>query len=330
MGPYVLKRCVIAVVTVLVLVTIIFVLVRLLPGDPFTSEKTNEAIKEKMMAYYGLDKPLIEQWFTYIKNLLKGDLGVSLKYPGRTVNSVIAQTFPFSASLGARSLILALVVGLFLGTLAAQHAGRGLDYICVLIAVIGVSMPDFIIGTLLQLVFAIKLKWLPAGQWMSFKYTILPVFALSLYTLSLVTRLMRSSMMEVINQDYIMTAKAKGLSKFEIIWRHEIRNAILPIVTTMGPLTAAVLTGTFVLEKIYAVPGMGKFYVQSINDLDYTMVLGMTSFYGVFLVTANLIVDVLYGFIDPRIKLAGGSKRQKKKPEIKIEIELEGGAADGK
>ena len=209
MGKYVLKRCVIAVVTVLVLVTIIFVLVRLLPGDPFTSEKTNEAIKEKMMAYYGLDKPLIEQWFTYIKNLLKGDLGVSLKYPGRTVNSVIAQTFPFSASLGARSLILALVVGLFLGTLAAQHAGRGLDYICVLIAVIGVSMPDFIIGTLLQLVFAIKLKWLPAGQWMSFKYTILPVFALSLYTLSLVTRLMRSSMMEVINQDYIMTAKER-------------------------------------------------------------------------------------------------------------------------
>ena len=307
MGRYILKRCVIAVVTVLVLVTIIFVLVRLLPGDPFSSEKTNEAIKEKMMAYYSLDKPPIEQWFTYIKNLLKGDLGVSLKYPGRTVNSVIAQTFPFSASFGARSIILALVAGLFLGTLTAQRARRVLDYICVLIAVIGVSMPDFIIGTLLQFVFAIKLKCLPAGQWMSFKYTILPVFVLSLYTLSLVTRLMRSSMMEVINQDYTMTARAKGLSKFEIIWRHEIRNAILPIVTTMGPLTAAVLTDTIVLEKIYAVPGIGKFYVQSINDLDYNMVLGMTFFYVVFLVTANLIVDVLYGLIDPRIKLAGGA-----------------------
>ena len=262
-----------------------------------------------------MDKPLIEQWFTYIKNLLHGDLGVSLKYPGRTVNDTIAQTFPYSASLGIRSIVLALAVGLVLGTFAAQNAGKVMDYVCVLIAIVGVSMPDFIIGPLLQLVFAVKLRVLPAGQWTSWDCKILPVVALSLYTLSLITRLMRSSMMEVINQDYIMTARAKGLSKFEIIWRHEIRNAILPIVTTMGPLTAAVLTGTFVLEKIYAVPGMGKFYVQSINDLDYTMVLGMTTFYGIFLVTANLIVDILYGVIDPRIKLAdGGGKKRKEKP----------------
>lgn len=315
MKKYVMKRVVIAALTTLVLVTIIFVLVRLLPGDPFTSEKTNDAIRAKLMAYYGMDKPLIEQWFTYIMNLLKGDLGVSIKYPGRTVNDAIMQTFPYSASLGLRSLALALVVGLILGTLAAQYAGKALDYICVLIAIVGVSMPDFIIGTLLQLVFAVKLRWLPAAQWLGWEYKILPVIALSLYTLSLITRLMRSSMMEVINQDYIMTARAKGLSKFEIIWRHEIRNAILPIVTTMGPLTAAVLTGTFVLEKIYAVPGMGKFYVQSINDLDYSMVLGMTTFYGVFLVMANLVVDILYGVIDPRIKLANDSgKKKSRKP----------------
>ena len=315
MQKYILKRVLIAIVTILVLVTIIFILVRLLPGDPFTSEKTNQAIKEKMMAYYGLDKPLFQQWLTYIKNLLTGDLGVSLKYPGRTVNSAIAQTFPYSASLGIRSLVLALVVGLILGTLAAQHAGGAVDYICVLIAIIGVSMPDFIIGTLLQLAFAVKLRWLPAGQWLGWQYKILPVIALSLYSLSLITRLMRSSMLEVTNQDYILTARAKGLSKLEIIWRHEIRNAILPIVTIMGPLTAAVLTGTFVLERIFAIPGMGKFYVQSINDLDYTMVLGMTAFYGVFLVLANLIVDILYGLIDPRIKLANGGGGRKKKPE---------------
>lgn len=311
MKKYILKRIVIAILTTLLLTTIIFVLVRLLPGDPFTSEKTNEAIKQKLMAYYGMDKPLLEQWFTYMKNLLQGDLGVSVKYPGRTVNDIIAQTFPYSASLGLRSLALALVVGLILGTFAAQYAGKALDYICVLIAIVGVSMPDFIIGTLLQLVFAVKLKWLPAAQWKGFEYTILPVIALSLYTLSLITRLMRSSMMEVINQDYIMTARAKGLSKLEIIWRHEIRNAILPIVTTMGPLTAAVLTGTFVLEKIYAVPGMGKFYVQSINDLDYSMVLGMTTFYGIFLVLANLAVDLLYGVVDPRIKIAADSGKKK-------------------
>lgn len=317
MKKYILKRVLIAIATVLVLTTVIFFLVHLLPGDPFSSEKTNEAIKAKMMAYYGLDKPLFEQWFTYMKNMLHGDFGVSLKYVGRSVNSAIAQTFPYSAGLGIRALLLALTCGLVLGTLAAQSAGRILDYVCVLIAIIGVSMPDFIIGTLLQLLFAIKLNWLPAGQWLGFSYYILPVFALSLYTLSLITRLMRSSMLDVLHQDYILTAEAKGLSRFEIIWRHEIRNAILPIVTTMGPLTAAVLTGTFVLERIFAIPGMGKFYVQSINDLDYTMVLGMTTFYGIFLVTANLIVDILYGVIDPRIKLAGESGKTKKIKQIK-------------
>jgi oligopeptide transport system permease protein len=300
---YILKRTVIALITVLVLITIIFALVRMLPGDPFISEKTNQAIRDRMMTYYGLDKPIWQQWATYVDNLVHGDLGVSLKYPGRTVNSTIAQTFPYSAGLGIRALLVALSLGLFLGTMAAQKAGKALDVICVLIAIIGISMPDFIIGTVLQLVFAIKLKWLPAAQWESWRHMILPVFALSLYTLALITRLMRSSMLEVTHQDYILTARAKGLSPRQVIWRHELRNAILPIVTIMGPITAAVLTGTFVLERIYAIPGMGKFYVQSINDLDYTMVLGMTAFYGVFLVAANLVVDILYGVIDPRIKL---------------------------
>ena len=304
MAKYILKRCVIAIFTLLVLVTIIFILVRLLPGDPFASEKTNVAILAKMNAYYGLDKPLFQQWLTYIGNLFQGDLGVSLKYVGRSVNSAIAQTFPYSAGLGIRALGLALGLGLLLGTLAAQKAGKAVDYLCVLIAIIGVSMPDFIIGTVLQLVFAIRLKWLPAGQWESSRHMILPVVALSLYTLALVTRLMRSSMLEVIHQDYILTARAKGLSRFQVVWRHQIRNSILPIVTIMGPLVAAVLTGTFVLEKIFAIPGMGKFYVQSIYDLDYTMVLGMTAFYGMFLVAANLVVDIIYGLVDPRIKLA--------------------------
>ncbi len=301
---YILKRTVIALITVLVLITIIFALVRMLPGDPFISEKTNQAIRDKMMRYYGLDKPIWQQWLTYVGNLLRGDLGVSLKYPGRMVGDTIAQTFPYSAGLGVRALLVALSLGLFLGTMAAQKAGKALDVVCVLIAIIGISMPDFIIGTVLQLVFSIKLKWLPAAQWESWRHMILPVVALSLYTLALITRLMRSSMLEVTHQDYILTARAKGLSPRQVIWRHEMRNAILPVVTIMGPITAAVLTGTFVLERIYAIPGMGKFYVQSINDLDYTMVLGMTAFYGIFLVAANLVVDILYGVIDPRIKLA--------------------------
>ncbi|MCL1974714.1 MAG: ABC transporter permease [Firmicutes bacterium] len=310
MAKYILKRCIIAIFTMLVLITIIFVLVRLLPGDPFTAEKGNQAIQAQMHAYYGLDKPLIEQWATYIGQLLHGNLGLSLKYPGRSVNDAIRQTFPVSASLGLRALSLALTVGIILGTISAQKAGKTIDYLCVLIAIIGVSAPDFIVGVILQLVFAVKLGWFPAGQWQGFRYTILPVFALSLYTIAMITRLMRSSMLEVINQDYILTAKAKGLSRFEVIWRHQLRNAILPVVTVMGPLTAAVLTGTFVIEKIFAIPGMGKFYVQSVSDLDYTMVLGMTSFYGLFLVIANLAVDVLYGIIDPRIKIAENKKKR--------------------
>jgi len=309
MAKYILKRCLIAIFTLLVLVTIIFVLVRLLPGDPFTTEKGNPAIQAQMHAYYGLDKPLITQWTTYIGQLFKGNMGLSLKYPGRTVNDTISQTFPVSASLGLRALSFALAVGIILGTISAQKAGKTVDYLCVLIAIIGVSVPDFIIGVVLQLVFAVKLAWFPAGLWQGWRYTVLPVFALSLYTIAMITRLMRSSMLEVINQDYILTAKAKGLSPFEIIVKHQLRNAILPVVTVMGPLTAAVLTGTFVIEKIFAIPGMGKFYVQSVNDLDYTMVLGMTTFYGMFLVIANLAVDLLYGIIDPRIKITESNKK---------------------
>ncbi|MDR1558910.1 MAG: ABC transporter permease [Clostridiales bacterium] len=309
MAKYILKRCVIAIFTLLTLVTIIFVLVRMLPGDPFASEKTNAAIQAKMRAYYGLDKPIHEQWLTYVTNLIKGNLGVSLKYPGRTINAAIAQTFHYSAELGVRALLVALAAGLLLGMAAAQKVGGIVDYICIFAAVLFVSVPDFVSGSLLQLIFAVKLKWLPATQWESWRHMILPVAALSFYTIALIARLMRSSMLDVIHQDYILTAKAKGLSSFQIIWRHQIRNSILPIITVMGPIVAAVLTGTFVLEKIYGIKGMGEFYVKSINDLDYTMVLGMTAFYGMFLVAANLLVDILYGIVDPRIKLA--EKKQK-------------------
>ena len=301
---YILKRCAMAIFTLLVLVTIIFVLVRLLPGDPFLNDKTPEAIRVQMHKYHGFDRPIYEQWFKYISNLVRGDLGVSLKYPGRSVNDAIAQTFPFSGALGIRSLVFALVVGLFLGIIAAQRAGRTLDYVCIFIAIIGVSAPEFVVGTLIQLGFSIKLRLLPATQWISWRHMILPVFALGLNTLALLARLTRSSMMDVISQDYILTAKAKGLSKFQIIWRHQIRNSILPIITVMGPRVASLLAGTFVVERVFAIPGMGRFFVQSINDLDYTMVLGMTAFFGIFLVTANLVADIIYGFVDPRIKLA--------------------------
>jgi oligopeptide transport system permease protein len=305
MTKYILKRFLISLLTVWVLVTAVFILVRTLPGDPFTSEKTTPEIKANMMKYYGFDKPLHVQYAKYISNLLRGDLGTSLKYHNMRVNDIIAQSFPYSADLGLRALIFAVVVGLTLGINAALNMGRFWDFFCIVVAIIGVSVPDFILGSLLQYVFALQLKWLPVARWMGFKYTILPVFGLSLYTVALITRLMRVSMLEVINQDYITTAEAKGLSTFEVVWRHQIRNAILPVVTVMGPITAAVLTGTFVIEMIFAVPGMGKFYVQGIHDLDYSLILGMTVFYGVFLVAANFIVDIIYGLVDPRIRITG-------------------------
>ncbi len=305
MTKYILKRFLISLLTVWVLVSAVFILVRILPGDPFTSEKTTPEIKANMMKYYGFDKPLHVQYVKYIANLLRGDLGTSLKYHNMRVNDIIAQSFPYSADLGLRALVFAVVVGLTLGINAALNMGRFWDFFCIVVAIIGVSVPDFILGSLLQYVFALKLKWLPVARWMGFRYTILPVFGLSLYTVALITRLMRVSMLEVINQDYITTAEAKGLSTFEVVWRHQIRNAILPVVTVMGPITAAVLTGTFVIEMIFAVPGMGKFYVQGIHDLDYSLILGMTVFYGVFLVAANFIVDIIYGFVDPRIRITG-------------------------
>lgn len=305
LGRYILKRFIISLVTILILTTAVFILIRLMPGDPFSSEKMTPEIKANMMAYYGFDKPIYVQYAQYLKNLMHGDLGLSLKYSNRSVNSILAQSFPVSADLGLRSIVLAAIMGIILGTLAALNNGRTIDYLCIIIAIIGVSVPDFIMGSLLQYVFGVKLNVLPIAMWKGFKYTILPVLALSLYTLATITRIMRASMMEVTNQDYIVTAQAKGLSPYEIVVKHQIRNAILPIVTVLGPITAGILTGTFVIEKIFAIPGMGKFYVSGIHDLDYSMILGMTVFYGVFLVGANFLVDIIYGFVDPRIRVSG-------------------------
>lgn len=305
MRRYILKRFIISLLTIFVLVTAVFVLIRFMPGDPFSSEKMTPEIKANLMAYYGFDKPLYVQYLQYMKNLLHGNLGMSLKYSGRTVNEILAGTFPYSADLGIRSIVFATILGVILGSLAAIHNGKFIDYFCIIIAIIGVSVPDFINGSLLQLIFGAKLHLLPIARWDGFKYTILPVFALSLATLASITRVMRASMMDVTGQDYIVTAQAKGLSPLEIFSRHQLRNSILPIVTMLGPITAGILTGTFVIEQIYAIPGMGSFYVSGIHDLDYSMILGMTVFYGVFLVGANFIVDIVYGLIDPRIRISG-------------------------
>ncbi len=303
MWKYIVKRVIAALLTLWALVTIVFFLVRLMPGDPFTNAKLTEEVAANLRSYYGFDKPLIIQYFVYMGNLLQGNFGYSMKYTNRTVNDIIGQTFPFSADLGIRALVLAVSFGLVLGIIAARNRGKKLDYMCVIIAIIGTSIPDFIMGGVLQYFFGIKWGLLPVAKYLGFEYTILPACALAFYTLASVSRIMRSSMLEVTSQDYIKTARSKGVSELRITAKHQIRNAIMPVMTVMGPTVAAVLTGTFVIESLFAIPGMGKYYVESVNNNDYAMILGMTVFYGFFLVFCNLIVDILYGVADPRVRI---------------------------
>ncbi len=303
MARYIAKRVVASLLTLLVLITVVFFLVRLMPGEPFTSDKLTPEVAANMEKYYGFDKPLIVQYVQYLGNLAHGDLGYSMKYTNRTVNSIIGSTFPVSASLGLRALFLAVTFGLLLGIISARNRGGKIDVFCVILAIIGTSVPDFIMGAFLQYFFGIRWGLLPVAQWNGFKYTILPSIALAFYTMASVSRTMRASMLEVVEQDYIKTAKAKGLSGMRIAWRHQIRNAIMPVVTILGPLVASVLTGTFVIESMYAIPGMGKYYVESTYNNDYSMILGMTIFYGAFLIFCNLAVDILYGVVDPRVRV---------------------------
>lgn len=314
MAKYILKRVGYAVLTLFVLVTLTFFMMRWLPGDPFTGEKqlppkTMEALNAK----YGLDKPVLTQYVMYLGNCLHGDLGLSLNYD-RPVTDIIGEAFVYSFDLGIRAIIMAFILGVLLGTIAAIKRGKPTDTICMLIALIGVSVPSFIVASILQYYLGLQL-FLATGRtvrvfavtgWGDFNTKILPVFALAFGSLAQISRLMRTSMLDVLGQDYIKTAKAKGLSQGAIIWRHAIRNAIMPVVTVLGPIAAGVLTGAFVVESIFAVPGLGRYFVEGIQTLDYTMISGTTIFYGAFLIVANLLVDLAYGFIDPRVKLEEG------------------------
>lgn len=314
MAKYILKRVFYSILTLFLLVAITFFMMHMLPGDPFSTGKAmDEATMAALEAKYGLDKPLPEQFVIYINNVLHGDLGVSLK-TRREVTDIIGESFPYSFELGVRALVFSTVAGIMLGVLAAVKRGTKWDSGSMFIALLGVSMPSFIVGAILQYFLGLKLfqwtgmKIFPVTGWTGEMSKLIPAFALGFGTLAVVSRLMRTSMLDVLNQDYIKTAKAKGLSQKKIIWKHAVRNAIMPIVTVMGPQAAAILTGAFVIEKIFGIPGMGKFFVTSIQNNDFTLIAGTTIFYGAFLVFANLVVDVLYCLIDPRVKLADGKK----------------------
>ncbi len=236
-------------------------------------------------------------------HLVQGDLGNSLRYRARSVNEIIANNFPVSANLGLRALVFATVAGVALGIVAALNHDKGWDRFSIFIAVIGISVPNFIIAGLIQWLFGVKLQWLPVATYTTFAHTIMPAFALGLGTLAGLARYMRTSMLEVVGQDYIKTAKAKGLSPIQITVKHQIRNALLPIVTILGPTVAGLLTGGFVVESVFAIPGLGQYFVRSMQNLDYPMIMGTTIFFGAFLILMNFVVDIVYGLVDPRIRL---------------------------
>ena len=300
---FIFKRIAISALMIFILVTISFFMVKLIPGSPFTSEKMQAGNKAAIYAYYGLDRPVHEQYFTYLKNLLQGDLGVSYKIRAISVNQIIASAFPYSLDLGLRAIAFALMMGLLLGIIAAYQRGKAMDTFTMILAIIGTSVPSFIVGFFIQYIFAVKLKWFPVAQYESLAHTMLPTFALGLGMLATISKYTRTSMLEVISSDYVKTADSKGLSKPRIIIVHQLRNALMPIVTLLGPIVASVITGTFVVENVFAIPGLGRHYVTSVQNLDYTLITGLTIFFAVMLVVMNLIVDIVYALIDPRIQL---------------------------
>lgn len=304
MLKYSLKRVVSMVITLFIVATITFFLMHAIPGGPFTSERNlTPEIEKALMEKYNLNEPLYKQYFNYMKDLGKFDLGVSYKKKGVTVNQIIAQTFPASAQIGLLAVVVILLIGIPLGVISALKQNSAIDYVVMIIATIGVTIPSFVVGAFIMYIFAGQLAWLPAGGLEEWSGYIGPVIALAGFSVAYVTRLTRSSMLEVLRQDYVRTARANGLSKWRVIGKHALKNALIPVVTYIGPMVASILTGSFVVEKIFAIPGMGKYFVESVTNRDYTVLMGITVFYAAIYILMVFIVDIAYGFIDPRIKL---------------------------
>jgi oligopeptide transport system permease protein len=304
MARYIAKRLLMMIITLFLIVLITFILMHSVPGGPFVREKTlppqvEAALNEK----YHLNDPLPKQFFDYVKGILRFDFGPSLKYTGKTVNDFISNGFPYSAKLGGITILFVLLTAIPLGIVAALKNGKWQDMVVMAIATIGITIPSFVIASVLIYIFSFRLNILPTFGLTNWKSYILPVIALGGYSLSFVARLMRSSLLEVMGQDYIRTARAKGLPEVRVITKHALRNALIPVATILGPTIANLLTGSFVIEKIFAIPGMGKHFVESITNRDYTVILGFTVFYAAFLIAMIFIVDIFYSMIDPRIKL---------------------------
>ncbi|MCH9621381.1 MAG: Oligopeptide transport system permease protein OppB [Chlamydiia bacterium] len=274
-----------------------------IPGDPFTEEQAiPEEIMKNLYSHYGLDKPLHIQYMKYIKGFLTLDLGPSFKYEGRTTNQIIKEGFPISATLGCVAFFLAVFWGVFWGSIAAFYKGRFLDHFAMILAVGGMSVPSFLTATFLQYIFSIKLGILPIARWGTISHMILPAIALAAFPSAFIARMTRASMVEVLQKEYILTARAKGLSKFKIWQKHVLKNSFLPVISYLGTLFASITTGSFIVEKIFGIPGLGGWMVSSITNRDYTIIMGLTIFYSFILLTSIVITDIVYFFLDPRIK----------------------------
>ncbi|MBB3046714.1 ABC-type dipeptide/oligopeptide/nickel transport system permease component [Litorivivens lipolytica] len=311
---YIIKRLAYGLLTIWFIATATFFAMHAVPGDPFNSAKAaTPQLRENLRARYGLDKPVGEQYLLYLGNMLQGDFGISFTQENRRVNDIIREHFPVSAILGVVALLIASVGGIAGGAVAAYWHNRLPDRLLMMAVVLAISIPSFVIAALAQLLIVQAndlsgRSLLPVAGWGSLSHLWVPALVLGLGTMAYLARLMRSSMLDVMNTDYVLTARAKGLGTWQIFWRHQLRNALLPVVTELGPTIAAITTGGFVVELIFAIPGLGRYFVQAVQQLDYTVIMGTTVFYGAFLVLIVVLVDLLYGVIDPRIRLHGGQR----------------------
>ncbi|HAF37416.1 MAG TPA: ABC transporter permease [Gammaproteobacteria bacterium] len=309
MLKYTLGRILSGLVTIWFIATATFLAMHAVPGDPLMNEKaTTPEIRENLARKYGLDKPIVEQYVIYLGNMVQGDFGISFTQQNRKVNDIIQDHFPVSAALGILAITFAALGGILWGALTALYRNQLPDIIIMFLVILGISVPSFVFAALGQLLLVNINQWfnisfLPVAGWGTFAHMIVPSLVLGLGTMALLTRLMRSSMLEIVNEDFIRTARAKGLSPSRIFFQHQLRNAILPVVTVLGPQIAAITTGGFVVELVFAIPGLGRYFVQAVQQLDYTVIMGTTVFYGAFLVFMVILVDIIYGFIDPRVRL---------------------------
>ena len=304
MLKYALKRLATSLITIFLVITLTFFLMQMVPGGPFLGENVNPKITERLLQQYGYDQPVIVQYWRYLSSMFQGDLGYSMVVKsGYKVTDVILGSFPTSGKLGFIALSIALILGIPLGVFAAMRHGTHFDRSFIFLSSLFVSIPSFIMTIMLMLIFASWLKWLPVAYLDNWTSYILPISGMAIYPMFHLGRLTRTTMLDVVSQDYITTARAKGLSTGKIMFKHALRNAVIPVITSLGPTIAGIMTGSFVVEKVFAIDGMGKYFVNSISSRDYPLIMGTTIFYGILLIFCNYVVDLLYGIIDPRIKM---------------------------